>query len=152
MLSIDPKAVRLLKAELHQSLSQCLCESPLQVLLQVLSHDFPVFQRIQKQIDTKNVDIFTVSPNWGEKGYWFLFPDVVVQFYVEDETSPENTHLIGSVMAEGDLNSRFSLSSLKETVAFGLLKYRMKMELKTFPQLFKKRNDSDLAGGEVFYL
>lgn len=73
----------------------------------------------------------------------------MVQFYVEDETRPENTHLMGSVLAEGDLNSRFSLSSLKETVAFGLLKYRMKMELKPFPQLFQKRKDSDLAGGGI---
>lgn len=73
----------------------------------------------------------------------------MVQFYVEDETRPENTHLMGSVLAEGDLNSRFSLSSLKETVAFGLLKYRMKMELKPFPQLFQKRNGSDLAGGGI---
>lgn len=71
------------------------------------------------------------------------------QFYVEDETRPENTHPMGSGLGEGDLNSRFSLSSLTKTVAFGLLKYRMKMELKPFPQLFQKRNDSDLAGSGI---
>lgn len=100
------------------------------------------FREFGKQIGTKNVDIFTISPHWGEKGYWFLF-------YAEDETRPENTHIMGSVLGERDLISRFSLFSLTETIALGLFKYRVKMELKPFPQLFQKRNDSDLAGGRI---
>lgn len=108
------------------------------------------FKELKNQIGKEMWAYLQFSQTGGEKGYRFLFPDVVFQFSVEDETRPKNTHPVSSVLGKGDLSSRFFLSSVTEMVAFVLLKDRLReMELKPFPQLFQQRNDSDLVGGGI---
>lgn len=149
MLRIDPKAVRLLKAELHQSLSRCLCESPLQVLLQVPSHDFPVFQRIWGANWYKECEHIYNFTKLGRERLLISISCCSVPVLCRRWNKARKYNIMGSVLGEGDLNSRVSLFSLPETIALGLFKYRVKMELKPFPQLFPKRNDSDLASGRI---